>query len=360
MPEHLRQALLNPNDDPMLYQEAMSWQEPVQSLEALLGQVEQAREDSVGQFRLDVVSTDPSERYWQGMPEYYSTPWGPMTIQEMVEHSRIGPVLGRVLDIPKLQGIVDKPKIWIDNNLWVDKSTGSEVREGPMCVVARRVHSGDPTHLGCLTYCKGTITKGKDSLNRGEVRFQCGDADCPGQCKEAYDQLTLRAWFAKQCQLHMRKTKDELEFLTFLARKPASLAQIWMADKAKQQEEERRAKKAQAQADLERSGALLRGGLTAVGHTPVGSTPGSFRTPATGQSGSQLHSKGVKRSAQLDKGQTKLQFTPSSASEASAAPSTAGGSQTPASVATAGPQPKKKKAKKKKGNKSDQGNKDKE
>ena len=235
MPDELRRALeqieAGEDADPFLVQEALAWQPDAESLESVLAKAKETKGLLVGALRQDVVAQEPNVRYWQGSPEEFSTPWGPLTISEMVSHKQIGPVLQSLLDFDALTYVVEHPKVWQGSPVWNDLAPGGK-KEGPLCVVGARVYSGDQSHKGCFQFMVGTITVSRDRTTRGQVHFVCQKLGCPGNNSDgvAYKQLTLNAWFAKQSQLHMQKHgRDELKYMSFLTANPMTLGQIWMA-----------------------------------------------------------------------------------------------------------------------------------
>ena len=145
------------------------------------------------------------------------------------------------------------------------------------------------------------------------MRFECcGAADCPGRVKKDsyFDKLTLSAYFAKQCQLQLRRSKDELEFLTFLSRRPQTLGQLWMQSKSKEKLQQRVADKATREAATADAAARLKAGLSATPQTPS--------VASAGRKGG--------GTVQVT-GQTKLQFTPKGTSKSPAASAASDGTQ---------------------------------
>ena len=308
MPEHLRQALLDAetggNPDPFVLQEALAWQPPAQSLESLMLKAKETKDSMVGSLRADVVNTEPNSRYWEGSPDEFATPWGALRIDEMADHSKIGPILDSLLDFEALRKIVDSPKIWQQAPAWVDATPGGR-REGPLCVVGARVYSSDPTHGGCFSFMKGKITISKDKRSRGQVHFACDKEGCPGNDSEgiAYRQLTLHAWFAKQCQLHMRKHgTDELAYLSFLTSVPMTLGQIWMAHQCVIRKAEMDKAKNSSALQMGVKAALLagEGGMT---------TPGSNSQSVASTAKKSKSSSGKSSAVTQVAGQQKLSFS---------------------------------------------------
>jgi hypothetical protein len=308
MPDRLRQALLaaetGGNPDPFELQEALAWQPPAQSLESLLLKAKETKESMVGSLRADVVSTEPNSRYWQGSPDEFATPWGALRIDEMAEHSKIGPVLSSLLDFEALREVVDTPKIWTQNPIWVGSAPGGR-REEPLCVLGARIYSSDPTHGGCFSFMEGKITVSKDKRTRGQVHFTCNKEGCPGNDSEgiAYRQLTLQAWFAKQCQLHMQKHgREELAYLSFLTSVPRTLGQIWMAHQCV-------ARKA-AIDEAKNSSALQQGVKAALlAGEPGMTTPGSISVSASSAAKKSKSSSGKASAVTQVPGQQKLSFS---------------------------------------------------
>ena len=318
MPSPYRRALeaVEAGDvpDPFVLQEALSWQPPEQSLESLMARAQATKESIKGSLRPDISVIEPDKRYWEGSPDEFITPWGALTISEMLQHSKMGPVLNELLDLKELQKAVDSPKVWKLASTWPDQAPGGK-KEGPICMVGARIFSSDPTHGGCLQFMKGTITVGQDRSTRGMVRFTCRTPDCPGGLEFddgiAYKQLTLNAWFAKQCQLHIRDHgKDELKYLSFLMARPMTLGQLWAA---KQAEDRRAALDARRERDtLQQSvkSALLAGGsgmTTPVSASLSGSSAAKKSAKSSGGSAAtQVLNKGASKT------QSKLKFPPAS------------------------------------------------
>ena len=154
MPDELRRALeqieAGEDADPFLVQEALAWQPDAESLESVLAKAKETKGLLVGALRQDVVAQEPNVRYWQGSPEEFSTPWGPMTISEMVSHKQIGPVLQSLLDFDALTYVVEHPKVWQGSPVWNDLAPGGK-KEGPLCVVGCSSLLGRPITQGVLS-----------------------------------------------------------------------------------------------------------------------------------------------------------------------------------------------------------------
>jgi len=332
-----RDALADPLEaDPDLLRDALEWSESSEAtLEETLQALEDSKSDRIIVTRVDILTTDPGKEYWRQPIREFPTPFGPLSVHEMLEHPSLTAHLARVMSsLAELEARERNKSAFKQNKVWTSKTPNTR-EEAPLCILARRLYNSDPHETGCNTTMTGRVNTGEHQ-NRGVVRFICNSDGCPGNSENSkeWERPTLNANFADDARRCLKRENTLENFLRFLASRPLTLDMLWLQEFVYKRHMKDASKQGQGNMASRTAKALEKAGKTgkASAATPTTASKGkisSFFTP------------------KANSGKKKSKKTPSSEAPG-------GSSQvrfnldTPASVASEPRQTLKKKSKKKK------------
>ena len=240
MPQELQDALANrATADPELLQQAMEWVDD----DIVTTVLEEESDGEEAIFDPSTTFAVPPAYYKDTHHEYFCTPWGMKTIEQMMEIPDLRDILGKIIQPDKLKHRYADVSYWRDHKHWISKGKNTP-EEAPLCIIARRLFEASEDATGCNLVCTSSIVYGTTGKlpTRGQVNFSCGDARCPsrqptGKELAHYDRLKLECWFQKKCRdvtVRIREQALAKEiFRGFVARNPLTLQQLYCYEKAR-------------------------------------------------------------------------------------------------------------------------------